>query len=450
MSERTAKFGRVQEAQARSRVLSDLVYAFLKPWLVELDRRLDRRLVQTALGSILALILNRNRSHGLVLSELGGYLLAVQNAVAGTKRLGRLLHAPGWSAESIDTFLDRQAQAKLERLEMDDELALAIWDESVLEKAESIRLDGLGPVRSTKAARLKHIRPGFFNPPGGRPIGVPGFQWLQILVAGMRGQPLLARQVWWTSRGERATDRRTVEQQLLQAVSAAWGLRVWHVWDRGFAGRPWLTAVFYTAVRFVLRWPKRYRLADETGQERPAWQLTRGKRSLDQRLLWDARRRCQRKVGVFAMPVQDLEHRQDLWLVVARPGHGREPWYLLTSQPILSVEDAWRVILVYSRRWQIEMALRFQKCELAFESPRVVAWETRLKLLGLASLVYAFLLSLLDPALATLLTWLLVRFCPRNGKRSREILAPLYRLRSALTRLWLAHPPPALASLSSG
>jgi hypothetical protein len=88
------------------------------------------------------------------------------------------------------------------------------------------------------------------------------------------------------------------------------------------------------------------------------------------------------------------------------------------------------------------MALRYQKCELASDSPRVVAWETRAKLLGLVSLAYAFPLSLLQPALHPLITWLLVTFCPRNGKRSRETQAPLYRLRSALARLWLTHPPP--------
>lgn len=45
-----------------------------------------------------------------------------------------------------------------------DKTALVIWDESVIEKPESIALEGLGPVRSSKAARLKRIKPGYFNP----------------------------------------------------------------------------------------------------------------------------------------------------------------------------------------------------------------------------------------------------------------------------------------------
>ena len=331
MSQRNPKRTNSQAEQVWSRLLSDLCYTFLKPWLSDLNNILDCRLVRTALGAVLALVMHRHRNHGLLLSELGGYLLKPQQAIAGTKRLSRLLHAAGWQAATVDDFLDRQAQAKLEALEQQAEVALAIRDESVLEKAESIALEGLGSVRSSKAARLKRIRPGFYNPPGGRPIMVPGLHWLQVLVAGMQGRPLLARQIWWTNRGEKATERRGVEQQLLKDLSANWGLGVWHIWDRGFAGRPWLTAVFYNAVRFILRWPKHYQLLDETGQARPAWQLTRGKRSWGHRQLWDARRRCQRKVGVIAVPVQDLEHQQDLWLVVARPGQGREPWYLLTS-----------------------------------------------------------------------------------------------------------------------
>ena len=67
-----------------------------------------------------------------------------------------------------------------------------IWDESVLEKPESIALEGLCLVRSSKAARLKRIKPGYCNPPGGPPVFVPGMQWLTVMVAGMTGPPTLA------------------------------------------------------------------------------------------------------------------------------------------------------------------------------------------------------------------------------------------------------------------
>jgi hypothetical protein len=258
---------------------------------------------------------------------------------------------------------------------------LVIWDESVIEKPESLQLEGLCAVRSSKAVRLKRIKPGFFNPPGGRPIFVPGYNWLQVLVAGMEGPLTVANMQGWTTRGERAQDKRRVEAEILRQTAQKWGARVLHVWDRGFAGAPWLALAYVHGVRFVMRWPKHYRLADELGEERKAWQFTRGKRSWEHRLLWDARRRCYRKTGILAVPIFDKDHHQPLWLVVARPGAGREPWYLLTNEPVRNPTDAWKVVFAYARRWNIEMSLRFDKCELAFESPRLRRWETQRRLL---------------------------------------------------------------------
>ncbi len=84
------------------------------------------------------------------------------------------------------------------------------------------------------------------------------------------------------------------------------------------------------------------------------------------------------------------------------------------------------------------MAIRYNKCELALESPRVFQWQPRHKLLLIAGLAYACLLSLLAPTLAALSSWLLRSFCHRTGKRSRDTPTPLYRLRFALSLLWLS------------
>jgi len=83
------------------------------------------------------------------------------------------------------------------------------------------------------------------------------------------------------------------------------------------------------------------------------------------------------------------------------------------------------------------------------ESPRLWTWTNRLKLLLMASLVYAFLLSRLNPMLLPLRTWLLRHWCHRTGKRCQGASAPLYRLRAALAALWLAYPP-AIPLLNSG
>jgi hypothetical protein len=166
MNEHNAKLPEWQ-TPLRSALLADRCYAFLRPLLLELNRVLDRRLVQTLLGLVLAIVRYRHPTHGLLLSELGGYLLSPTHAPAGTKRLSRLLHSARWSARSLAQFFWHQADQHIQTLQAQADWSLVIWDESVLEKAESLTLEGLGPVRSPRAARLRRIKPGYFNPPGG-------------------------------------------------------------------------------------------------------------------------------------------------------------------------------------------------------------------------------------------------------------------------------------------
>lgn len=59
-----------------------------------------------------------------------------------------------------------------------------------------------------QAARLKRIKKGFYNPPG-RPIFVPGMNWLGAVLVGMKAQPCLVR--LWTTRDKLASDKRTEE-----------------------------------------------------------------------------------------------------------------------------------------------------------------------------------------------------------------------------------------------
>ncbi len=339
----------------------------------------------------------------------------------------------------------------MQALQRAGEDVLLVWDGSVLEKPETIKNDALCAVRSSKARRLKRIRPGFFNPPGGRPICVPGLHWLGLLILGRTGAPSVAAMQWWTKRGERASNQQTQLQQLLTRSVKAWGRDVRHLWDREFASGLWLRVMLESNIRFVLRWKKRNKLLDTWGEARKAWEITRGKRSMNYRYLRDTQTGERHKVGVLVVCVTHPTHAQPLWQVVARPGRHYEPWYLLTSDPIRSVEDAWGVVLAYGRRWQIECAWRYSKSELAMESPRVWTWERREKLLLMVTLVYAFLLSLLASEWEELRMWLLRAWCHRTGKRSREVAAPLYRLRSALSRLWQAYLlAPGARRLSSG
>jgi hypothetical protein len=124
--------------------------------------------------------------------------------------------------------------------------------------------------------------------------------------------------------------------------------------------------------------------------------------------------------------------------VISRRGASQTPWYLLTNEVAERPSQMWRVVFAYARRWQIEMAFRFSKSELAMESPRLWFWSSRLKLLLMVSLAYAFLLSLLEPEWKWFREALLKRFCPRTGKRSREASTPLYRLREAIVFLCMS------------
>ena len=438
-----------QASVQQAEVLSQLCYVFVRPVLGRLHQGLDRRLVQTLLDLLQVIILHRHRQQGLLLSELGGHLLGPAHAPAGTKRIDRLLKSPRWQAATLIEYLWDKGDEAVQRLTHPQDAIYVIWDESVVEKPESLKADRLGPVRSSKARRLLRIKPGYYTPPRG-PAFVPGWNWLQVLVAGPRGPATLAHLRWWTTRGAAASDKRTEEDQVLQHVARRWGRQVVHVWDQGFAGAPWVSQALQQPVRFILRWKKNYKLETSTGQLRKAWECARGKRSLDHRLIYDARRRCERKTGVLYLPVRVPELPVWLWLVVARPGQGRTPWYLLTNEPIPDVAAAWQIVFAYSRRWQVEMSIRYSKSELALESPRLRTWAALTKLWAILALVQAFLVSLLDDRLAPLRTWLLQQWCARTGQRSRTTPSPLYRLRLALSALWFAYRPSTLPRLNSG
>ncbi|RRR75367.1 MAG: hypothetical protein EI684_04950 [Candidatus Viridilinea halotolerans] len=388
----------------------------------------------------------------MLLSELGSYLAPSGHAPAGTKRLSNLLRSPKWEACLLADWLWQQAIERVTALRAAGQEALLVWDDSVLEKSESDHHPDLCSVRSSKARRLTRIRKGFFHPPvTGRPISVAGLHWVGLLVVGLAGPPTVAAMQWWTKRGPHATDHKTVMGLLLARARQQWGRQVRHVWDRGFAGTPWLNQVLETNLRFVLRWPKRYMLLDPWGERRKTWEIARGKRAWSTRQLYDPKRKAHQTVGVLAISVTHPEHARPLWLVVARRKGGKEPWYLLTSDPIRTADDAWAVVIAYARRWQIEQTWRYHKSELGCESPRVWAWERREKFLLMLTLVYAFLLSLLARSCDALREACLRWGCHRTGTRSRLVAAPLYRLRAALSRLLGDHPgTPLKPSLNSG
>ena len=171
----TRKVKKQQGGRGISELLARQVYEFTKPLLQQLGQRLDRRLVQTFFDLLVVIVMHRDRHQGLLLSELGGQLMGVNRGPAGTKRIANLLHCSGWEAQWLEQWMWEQGDRKVDACRGPQEDPYVIWDESELEKPESLKAERLCPVRSTKARRLKRIKPGYYNPPGGRPVFVPGF-----------------------------------------------------------------------------------------------------------------------------------------------------------------------------------------------------------------------------------------------------------------------------------
>ncbi len=447
--------------------------SYVRPLLSQLSQRLDLRLVRTLRDGVEAVIRLRLRPHALWLTELGSLLLGAAQAPAGVKRLARLL-AAAWSADEVEQWLLEQADGFMAAQPAGD--GLVTFDQSVIEKPESVCAEGLCRVRSGKARRLARHRVGFSGGPPPRPVVVPGWHWLAATVTGWSGPALLACCRWWspTAPGdplvESARHQQTASQiHLLQDLARRWGVHALFVLDRGFAGRPFLQAALAEAARLVVRWPKRYRLYRLVRLGQPAksatqaWRLTAGQRAWGTVGRWDARRRCWVQTSGLALPVRLPDGpfaEYPLWLVVSRRRRtqrragqagrptrwvGDEPWRLLTTEPVQTLADAQRIIQAYARRWQVETAFRFSKSERGVESIRVRGWERQAKLLALLSLAYSFLVWLLQTQTPEQIARLLRLGCHRTGRRVQVAAAPLYRLRAALVTLLAAALPIPIA-----
>ena len=411
---------------------------FLAPLLEQLDTVLDKRLVNTFAGLCQSIIRLRSRSTGLLLSELGGYLLSFDKAPAGTKRISNLLRSPKWEAALITDYLAAHAQQYVERLLEKKQDILLLWDESIQEKPESIESEGLCAVRSSKAKRLLRIKRGFYNPPTRKAVHIPGLRWVGLVLCGLKEQPLVANFKWWTSRGRHTSSLGLVRFQLLQWAREQYAWAVLHVFDRGYAGSPWLGLVLAKQDRFLLRWPSAYQLLDQKGILKRASLFSVGRKATSCKQVWDKERKCFLTRSLLWMPClhKDYQH-SPLTLIICRPGKkGRQPWYLLSNEPVTKDKDAWKLVHAYARRWQIEQSFRFSKSELAMESCRLWFWDNKMKLLQTVTLVYAFLLSVLEEQLQEKIKILLRTGCHRTGKRCRETPTPLYRIRLALSNLW--------------
>jgi hypothetical protein len=439
-----AKQATKQQVNAMSELFGERLLEYLGPLVQHLHEvnKVDKRPLRTLVQTVEAILAFRDRCNGLLYSELGGYLDQLGGTGGGTKRLETLIGQTKWKAQEIEEFLLCKADQQLEHWEAQGEEGLFIWDGVGLEKPESRKGEGLSPTRSGKAARLTQVKKGYYRPPSA-PIFVPGLHGIGGLLAGRKkrqGAPMLAVLRWWSSRGAWASFEKDENCKLLPQVSERWGRRLVPVFDRGYGGGPWLGALGGFNVRFIVRFKHRFHLLDEKGEKRAAWTIARGKVGLAPRTIYDAVHRCHVEGRVLFFKVSHPDFPDwPLTLVVGRR-KGLDPIYLLTNEEVNTAEEAWKVLLAYLRRWRIELALRHLKSDMGIQSLRVYAWEDRLKLLGLLTLAYGFLMELMAASMRKARHWLLDFACPRRGQRLREVEVPLSRLRLALSKLWLAFP----------
>src|SRR5262245_29678960 len=150
-------------AQAPRALAHDLrthLVQFLQPVAEHLAAELDIRLVQTAIDLVQVILTHRHRPLGLLLTELGGYLLSPAQAPATSKRISNLIQAADWSADDIGTILWQQASERVQTLFQAGEGVLLVWDGSVWEKPESQASADWCMVRSAKASASAAVARG--------------------------------------------------------------------------------------------------------------------------------------------------------------------------------------------------------------------------------------------------------------------------------------------------
>src|SRR6185295_8328118 len=112
MNKRTSKREKGQEG----RELENRCWEYLKPFLEELHRKVDRRLVKTLLDLVFVILIHRNRNSGLLLSELGDHLLGGEKGPAGVKRIASLIHSVKWKSSLVVNYLWKCADEKVKEL----------------------------------------------------------------------------------------------------------------------------------------------------------------------------------------------------------------------------------------------------------------------------------------------------------------------------------------------
>ena len=330
----------------------------------------------------------RNRSMGLLLSELGGFITGFKSAPAGTKRIGRLLGCKKWTHESIDEFFFNRGKQRIEKLTTSSKRPLLLWDDSRIEKSESSFLGGLCSVFSSKAQRLTRIRPGFFNPSGKR-ICTTGYKWTGIMLSSLGEVPSVFNMTWWTTRGKHKEFGTSIIYRMLKKIQEQIGSTGLHVFDRGYANANMLEWLIKFKQDFLIRWKSNHLFLNEKGELKKIYNIARSYKAKASKQVKDKERKKLKTITIAWAPVKHPEFPDtQLYLIIIRDkNYSNNPIYLMTSIPIENEKTAWEMCFSYIHRWEIEQSFRCCKSELGMESPRLWFFDRTLKLLAMVSLV---------------------------------------------------------------
>lgn len=406
---------------------------YLSSLQTSLSSLIDKRLNRTFYDVFMVIMLFRNSKMGLLLSELGGYICGFEHSPAGTKRISNLLRSKKWDSGVIDDFLFEKAKTRISELIEKEIRPLLLWDDSRIEKPESWFLEGLCSVDSSKGKRLMKIKKGFYKPPTNR-LCVPGFHWTGIMLSGLGQIPSVCQMSWWTTRGKYKELASNIMFRMLKKLNQSLQKGILHVLDRAYASAWTIEWMLYFEQDFLVRWKKNILLIHPQKGVKQTHQIARSLKASAKKLVFDTQRKIAKHITIAYCSVTHPEFMQkQLYLIVVRDKKGHQsPMYLLTNCPVLDNKQAWEMVHSYMHRWNIEQSFRVGKTELGLESPRLWFWENRLKLMGIVTLVYDFLLSLLRNW-SSFIPFLFKKWCHRTGNRYRIATIPIYRLRLAIS-----------------
>jgi len=176
-----------------------------------------------------------------------------------------LLRSKKWEASDIADGLLEKSKTRYEQIRQASKLPLLIWDESSIEKPESIAVEGLCSVASSKGKRLTRINPGFYKPPTDQ-ICVPGFHWTAAILTTPGEVPSVCQMEWWTSRGENKEEADQVFDRLFDRICTHIPGTFVHVMDRGYAKAEMVNKLKQAKQDFIIRWVKnRYLIHEQKG-----------------------------------------------------------------------------------------------------------------------------------------------------------------------------------------